>query len=54
MLAMPVTTVQKITGPMIIRTSLMNRSPSGFNATAACGAKWPSSTPATMAARTWT
>ncbi len=33
MLAMPVTTVQKITGLMIMRTSLMKASPSGFIAT---------------------
>jgi hypothetical protein len=37
MLLMPVTTVQKITGPMIMRMSLMNASPSGFIAVAYCG-----------------
>ena len=35
--AMPATTVQKMTGAMIIRTSLMNPSPSGFIAAPASG-----------------
>jgi len=36
---MPVTIVRKITGAMIILTSLMNASPSGFSAIAAPGQK---------------
>jgi hypothetical protein len=36
---MPVTTVRKITGAMIIFTSLMKASPSGFIAWPASGAK---------------
>ncbi len=37
MLAMPMTTVQKITGAMIIFTSLMKPSPSGFHRFARAG-----------------
>ena len=37
MLAMPVATVRKITGAMIIFTSLMKPSPSGFSASPASG-----------------
>jgi len=50
--AMPATTVQKMIGAMIIRTSLMNASPSGFIATPAAGQKWPTITPATVATST--
>ena len=51
--AMPVTMVRKITGAMIIFTSLMKASPSGLNCSAYWGSMWPSSTPATMATTTW-
>ena len=50
---MPVTTVRKITGAMIIFTSLMKASPSGFSATPVSGAKWPISPPATIATSTY-
>ena len=36
-LAMPCTTVQKMMGATSIRTSLMNKSPSGFMESALCG-----------------
>ena len=39
--AMPVTMVRKITGAMIILTSLMKPSPSGFSASPVAGQKWP-------------
>lgn len=51
--AMPTTTVQKMIGAMIILISLMKPSPSGFIAAPVSGQKWPSSTPAAMAASTW-
>ena len=51
--AMPSTTVQKMTGAMIILMSLMKPSPKGFMAAAVAGAKTPSRTPAVMATRTW-
>jgi len=51
--AMPVTTVQKMIGPITILMSLMNASPSGFIFTASDGAKCPSSTPMMMATNTW-
>ena len=37
--AMPVTMVRKMTGAMIIRTSLMKPSPNGFNASPVAGQK---------------
>ena len=46
--AMPATTVEKITGAMIIRISLMNPSPSGFIAAPNSGRNAPTSTPRTM------
>ena len=52
--AMPVTMVRKMTGAMIIFTSLMKASPSGFIASPVSGAKWPSRTPAAIATSTWT
>ena len=52
--AMPTTTVQKMIGAMIILINLMKPSPSGFIASPVAGAKWPSSTPITMAVITWT
>src|SRR5690606_26788830 len=52
--AMPVVMVTKITGPMIIFTSLMKASPSGFIASPVSGTKWPSSAPSTIAASTCT
>jgi len=52
--AIPVTTVQKMTGAMIIRTSFTKPSPSGFMAAPAAGASTPSSTPSAMAHSTWT
>ena len=50
--AIPVTIVRKMTGAMIIFTSLMKPSPSGFSASPVCGQKWPMATPATMATMT--
>jgi hypothetical protein len=47
--AMPVATVRKMTGAMIIFTSLMNASPSGFRLAPKSGQKWPISMPAMMA-----
>ena len=47
--AMPMTTVQKMMGAMIILISLMKASPSGFIASPLCGAKNPTRTPMTMA-----
>ena len=52
--AMPVTMVRKITGAMIIFTSLMKPSPSGLSASPVAGQKWPMSTPARIAISTWT
>jgi hypothetical protein len=52
--AMPVTTVQKMIGAIIILMSLMKPSPSGLNCVAVSGKKCPSSTPIAMAIRTWT
>ncbi|MNV91306.1 hypothetical protein D3C71_1857860 [compost metagenome] len=49
MLAMPVTMVRKITGAMIIFTSLMKPSPSGLSAAPYWGSRYPSSTPRMMA-----
>ena len=51
--AMPVTMVRKITGAMIIFTSLMKASPSGLSAAPVAGAKCPMATPAAMAISTW-
>ena len=50
--AMPATTVQKITGAMIIRISLMNPSPSGRISAPNSGRSTPTSTPRTMPAST--
>ena len=47
--AMPVTTVQKMIGAMIILMSLMNASPSGFIASPLAGQKCPRMTPQTIA-----
>ena len=43
--AMPVTTVRKITGAMIILTSLMKPSPSGFSAAPVAGQSQPTRMP---------
>ncbi len=43
--AIPMTTVQKMIGAMIILISLMKPSPKGFIASPVAGKKWPSSTP---------
>jgi len=51
--AMPTTTVQKMIGATIIRTSLMNASPSGFIATPADGHTNPTATPIAVAMSTW-
>src|ERR1700712_1271033 len=48
MLAIPITTVKKITGVIIMRMSLMKTSPRGFNCSPAWGAKMPTRTPRTM------
>ena len=50
--AMPVTTVRKMTGVMIILTSLMKPSPSGCSASPARGQAQPSRTPAAIATST--
>jgi hypothetical protein len=50
-LAMPCTTVQKMMGATIIRTSRMNRSPSGFSASAESGQAQPTTTPNSIATR---
>jgi len=50
--AMPVTMVKKMTGAMIIRTSLMNPSPRGFSASPVAGQKCPIRIPSKMAIRT--
>ncbi len=47
--AMPVTTVRKMTGVMIILTSLMKPSPSGFSARPKSGNSQPTSTPSAIA-----
>ena len=52
--AMPVATVRKITGAMIILTSLMKASPSGFRLAPMSGQKWPTVMPSAMATSTWT
>ena len=52
--AMPVTTVQKMIGPITILISLMKPSPSGFMSTAKSGEKWPSAMPMMIATITWT
>jgi hypothetical protein len=51
--AMPCTTVQKITGAIIMRMSAMKPSPSGFILAARPGQKCPSTTPIAIAIRTW-
>src|SRR5437762_9855406 len=53
MWAMPATTVVNTIGAIIIRTSLMKPSPSGFIADARSGEANPNSTPRAMPARTW-
>ena len=50
---MPCTTVQKITGAIIIRISAMKASPSGFIATPVFGKECPSAMPTAMAISTW-
>ncbi len=52
--AMPVTMVRKITGAMIILTSLMNASANGLSCAPQVGSRWPSTAPTTMANKTWT
>ncbi len=52
MLAMPLTMVRKITGAMIIFTSLMKASPSGLRLSAKAGSKWPNRAPRTIATTT--
>ncbi len=47
--AMPVTIVQKITGPIIIFTSLIKPSPKGLRLTAVSGLKCPSTIPMRIA-----
>ncbi|CAM5221612.1 hypothetical protein CDEF62S_05721 [Castellaniella defragrans] len=51
---MPVVTVRKMTGAMIILTSLMKPSPNGFMDSPSEGAKCPSRIPITMAKTTCT
>ena len=51
--AMPVTTVQKMIGAIIMRISLMKPSPSGFIFSASGGLNTPSATPSTIATSTW-
>jgi hypothetical protein len=51
--AIPVTTVQKITGAINILISLMKASPNGFIAAPASGYSVPRSTPNVMATMTW-
>ena len=50
--AMPVTTVVKMMGAIIMRISLMKPSPKGFMFSASGGLKNPSATPSVMATRT--
>jgi hypothetical protein len=52
--ATPVATVRKITGAMIIFTSLMKASPSGFSEAPKSGQMWPIRAPAAMATSTCT
>jgi hypothetical protein len=52
--AIPLTIVQKTTGAIIIFTSFMNASPSGFNLVAKAGKKKPRAIPIRMAIITWT
>ncbi|KAG1309645.1 hypothetical protein G6F63_016412 [Rhizopus arrhizus] len=54
MAAMPDATVRKITGAMIIFTSLMKASPSGCICWPSSGLNAPSKMPTTMANTTWT
>ncbi len=54
MVAMPCTTVQKMTGAIIMRIKLTKASPRGFMAAPVSGAKVPSKTPITMAISTCT
>jgi hypothetical protein len=51
--AMPITTVQKITGAMSILMSLMKPSPSGCILTANAGQNAPKAMPNPIATRTW-
>ena len=51
--AMPVTTVRKMTGVMIILTSLTKPSPSGFSEAPTAGHSQPTSTPRATATSTW-
>ncbi|MNY76401.1 hypothetical protein D3C86_2159750 [compost metagenome] len=53
-LAMPVTTVRKITGARSILISLMNASPNGFRAVPVSGTNTPTMAPRTTAINTWT
>ncbi|MCY1178194.1 hypothetical protein D9M73_185340 [compost metagenome] len=50
--AMPLTRLRKITGAMIIFTSLIKPSPSGFSASPVVGQKCPISAPSTIAVST--
>ena len=52
--AMPVVTVKKITGAIIIFTNLINASPSGFIASPTCGANVPNKIPTMIAIMTCT
>ena len=52
--AMPMTTVQKMIGAIIILMSLMNPSPRGFMASPTPGKKCPSRIPTMIAAITCT
>ena len=52
MLAMPSTTVRKMTGPITIFTSFTKVSPTGFICFASAGSSTPSSTPNATANRT--
>src|SRR3569833_1390472 len=51
--ATPSTTLQTMTGPMIMRTRLMKASPRGLVLSARAGSKCPRRTPASMAMSTW-
>ncbi|MNF01342.1 hypothetical protein D3C80_2003200 [compost metagenome] len=53
-LAMPVTTVRKITGARSILISLMNASPKGLSAAPVSGTKTPTMTPRITAMSTCT
>ncbi len=50
---MPVATVRKMTGVMIILTSRMKASPSGFSDVPKSGKSQPTSTPSAIATSTW-